>query len=506
VARLPGHFQLNAATRIKASRDVWKIGQYLQEFLQPATGYALVLDDLTESNPHPDESVLTTIKSKEIPDGGAYQLDVTPQAIVARAAEPVGIFYALQTLRQLLPADIESYHRVRNCRWAIPCVHILDYPRFSWRGMMLDTARFMYPVECIKKFIDLLAFHKMNVFHWHLTDDQGWRIEIKKYPRLTEIGAYRQASPIPAEPGKADGIPYGGFYTQEQIREVVAHAAGRFVTVVPEIDMPGHSLAALASYPELGCLGGPYVVRSRWGIEKDIYCAGSEKVYVFLEDVLTEVLDLFPGHVLHIGGDEVPKERWRQCPRCQALMKKQALKDEEELQGYFVQRMEKFLKARGRQLIGWDEIIDGGLPPHAMVMSWRGMEGGVKAAASGHSVVMCPTHHCYFDYRQSLNKEDEPPAIGDETLLLEQVYAFDPIPQGMPAQAAGYILGTQGNVWTEYIPTYRQVEYMAYPRASALAEVAWCPPDTRDFKGFMQRLSGLLRHLDILGVNYRNPW
>jgi hexosaminidase len=505
LVRLPGWFRFEPTTRINASRDVIAIGKYLQEFLRPAIG-SLALEEIIGGNPQPNAILLTTTGNGEILGDESYQLQVTPEGIVVRAAEPAGIFYALQTLRQLFPADIERSQKVRGHEWTIPAVLIEDKPRFKWRGMMLDTARHMYPVEFIKRFIDILALHKLNVFHWHLTDDQGWRIEIKKYPKLTEVGSHREASPLPAEPEKSDGKPYGGFYSQEQIRDVVSYAAGRFVTVVPEIDMPGHSMAALAGYPELGCLGGPYTVPTRWGVKKDVYCAGNERVYAFLEDVLAEVLDLFPGQVIHIGGDEVPKDRWEQCPQCQALIKRQGLKDEDELQSYFVQRIGRFLKSRGRELIGWDEILEGGLPPEAMVMSWRGIEGGVKAASAGHEVVMCPVSHCYFDYRQSWDKEDEPPAIGQEALLLEKVYAFNPIPEALSPQAAEHVLGAQGNVWTEYIPTSQQVEYMAYPRGTALAEVMWSSSTSHDFQNFRQRLKIFLGRLRKLGVTYRDPF
>jgi hexosaminidase len=506
LVRLQGRFRLDSATRIIASRDVIAIGKYLQEILQPAIGYSLALAEIAANNSLTNAILLTTTGNSEILGDESYHLQITPEGIVIRAAKPAGIFYALQTLRQLFPAVIESTQKIQGCGWSIPAVMIEDTPRFKWRGMLLDTARHIYPVEFIKRFIDLLALHKLNVFHWHLTDDQGWRIEIKKYPRLTEVGAYREASPLLAEPEELDGKPYGGFYTQEQIKDVVSYAADRFVTVVPEIDMPGHSLAALAGYPELGCSGGPYSVPSRWGVKKDVYCAGNEGVYIFLEDVLAEVLGLFPSQVIHIGGDEVPKDRWKQCSKCQALIKRQGLKDEDELQSYFVQRIGRFLKSRGRQLIGWDEILEGGLPPKAMVMSWRGLEGGVKAASAGHKVVMCPVSHCYFDYRQSWNKEDEPPAIGEEALLLEKVYAFSPIPEALLPQAAEHVLGAQGNVWTEYIPTSRQVEYMAYPRGTALAEVMWSSSNSHDFQNFMQRLKIFLGHLRVLGINYRDPF
>jgi hexosaminidase len=502
--RLPGRFKLEPTTRIKASKDLLAIGQFLQEFLKPATGYSLPLKEIASNDPQPNEIVL--VRNAEIPTEEGYQLRVTPEGIVIKAAKPAGIFYAIQTLRQLFPSDIERSQRLQGYDWTIPAVQIDDEPRFEWRGMMLDTGRHMYPIDFIKRFVDLLALHKLNMFHWHLTDDQGWRIEIKKYPKLTKVGSYRKASPLPTEPEKTDGKPYAGFYTQEQIKEIVAYAACRFVTVVPEIDMPGHSLAALASYPEFGCFGGPYSVGIRWGINKDVYCAGNERVYTFLGNILTEVLELFPSHVVHIGGDEVPKDRWKQCPQCQALIKKQNLKDEDELQSYFIKRIEKFLNKKGRQLIGWDEILEGGLPPKAMVMSWRGLEGGVKAASTGHKGVMCPFSHCYFDYRQSLNKEDEPPAMGEEALLLEKVYAFSPIPEVLSPQEAKYILGAQGNIWTEHIPTSQHVEYMAFPRGTALAERVWSSSNTQDFLNFLQRLKVFLGHLRELGVNYRDPF
>ena len=506
LVRSPGQFKLEPSTRIKTSRDVLAMGKYLQEFLRPATGYSLPLEEITTNDPKPNEIVLTTGNNGEIIDDEGYLLQVRPEGIVIQALKPAGVFYAIQTLRQLYPAEIESPQVVGGYEWTVPALHIQDKPRFKWRGMMLDTGRNMFPLEFIKRYIDLMALHKLNVFHWHITEDQGWRIEIKKYPRLTQIGSRREASPIPAEPKKLDGKPYGGFYSQEQIKDVVSYAADRFVTVVPEIDMPGHSMAALAAYPELGCSGGPYTVPTYWGIEKDVYCAGNERVYSFLEDVLTEVLDLFPSQIIHIGGDEVPKDRWKECSKCQALIKKEGLKDEDELQSYFVKRIESILNSRGRRLIGWDEILEGGLPPNAIVMSWRGTKGGIEAAEAGHDVVMSPVGHSYFDYRQSPNKEDEPAAIGDRVLLLEDVYAFDPIPEELESGADKHILGAQGNVWTEYIPTSQHVEYMAYPRTTALAEVVWSASGSRDFSNFMDRLDPFLGRLRKLGVNYRDPF
>jgi len=360
----------------------------------------------------------------------------------------------------------------------------------------------MFPVEFVKRYIDLLAMLKMNVFHWHLTEDQGWRIEIKRYPELTRIGSRRSSSPVPGDPSQQDGKPYAGFYTQDEIRQVVAYAAERHVNVVPEIEMPGHSMAALASYPELGCTGGPYQVRTQWGIEEDVYCAGNEEVFEFLENVLDEVLDLFPSPFIHVGGDECPKSRWRECPKCQARIKEENLADEDELQSYFIRRIENYLSNRGRRLIGWDEILEGGLAPGATVMSWRGTEGGIRAAQSGHDVVMTPFTHCYFDYYQSEDHENEPAGIGGY-LPLETVYAYEPVPEELTPEQGEHILGAQGNVWTEYIFSPAQVEYMAYPRAIALAEVVWTPAEGRDYPDFLRRLEPYLLRLDRMGVNYR---
>jgi hexosaminidase len=360
----------------------------------------------------------------------------------------------------------------------------------------------MYPVPFIKKFVDLLALHKYNIFHWHLTDDQGWRIEIKQYPKLTEIGSQRAATPIPADRRQLDGKPYGGYYTQEEIKAVVTYAQERFITVVPEIEMPGHAVAALASYPELGCRGAGYEVRTTWGIAKDVFCAGNDAVFTFLENVLTEVLALFPSEYIHVGGDECPKDRWQECPKCQARIQAEGLADEHELQSYFIQRIERWLNAQGRRLIGWDEILEGGLAPNATVMSWRGSQGGIEAANAGHDVVMSPTTHCYFDYYQSQDQANEPPAIGG-FLPLEKVYSFNPLPEEIAPDQAHHILGGQGNVWTEYLPRQEQVEYMTYPRATALAEVVWSEPARRDYDDFLARLEPHLRRLASLKVNYR---
>jgi len=360
------------------------------------------------------------------------------------------------------------------------------------------------PKEYVKKYIDYIAMHKMNTFHWHLTEDQGWRIEIKKYPKLTEIGAWRKETLIGHyrdKPHKYDGKVHGGFYTQEDVKEIVEYAKSRYVTVVPEIEMPGHSVASLASYPELSCTGGPFEVRTIWGSSEDVYCAGNEETFHFLEDVLSEVIALFPSEYIHIGGDECSKGRWEKCPKCQARIKAEKLKDENELQSYFIKRIEKFLNANNRKLIGWDEILEGGLAPDATVMSWRGMVGGIEASRQGHDVVMSPTSHCYFDYYQG-NPDLEPLAIGGY-LPLKKVYSFEPTPDDLTTEEAKHILGAQANLWTEYIQTQEHAEYMVFPRISAIAEVVWTPKELRNWDNFIMRMEKQFRRYDILMVNYR---
>ena len=496
-----GFFLLKSTTKIVVSPGAESVGHYLRELLQPATGYTLLVVDSSEGSITSDliQLVLSDVGDALGKEG--YSLAVQPEAVIVRASQPAGLFYAIQTLRQLLPPELET-DQISEVNWLIPAVDIEDEPRFRWRSIQLDVGRHMFPVDFIKRFLDLMALHKFNIFHWHLTEDQGWRIEIKKYPRLTEVGANRAATPIPSNRDTLDGVPYGGYYTQAQVKEVVAYAAQQFITVVPEIELPGHAVAALASYPELGCTGGPYKVREYWGIAKDVFCAGNDKVFSFLEDVLTEVMDLFPSPIIHIGGDECPKDRWEACPKCQARIKVQGLADEHELQSYFIRRIEAFLNSHGRSIIGWDEILEGGLAPNASVMSWRGIEGGIQASKQGHDVVMTPTTNCYLDYYQSAEREKEPPAIGG-FLPLEGVYAFNPIPDVLTPEEAQHILGVGGALWTEYIQTSQHLEYMAFPRASALAEVAWSSLDVRDYADFLQRLEGLKKRLKHLKVNFR---
>ena len=428
----------------------------------------------------------------------------TPNSVVVRAPHQTGLFYGVQTLLQLLPPEIFSSNVVANVSWEIPCLHIEDKPRFKWRGLMLDVSRHFFNKDEVERLLDEMALHKLNTFHWHLVDDQGWRIEIKKYPKLTEVGAWRANIGFGMEPRASaaygpDGR-YGGFYTQDDIREVVKYAAARHITVVPEIEMPGHSSAALAAYPQFSCTGGPFEPPLIGGVFDGIYCPAKEQTFKFIEDVLSEVFELFPGKYIHIGGDEVPKETWKNSAECQALMKREGLKDEEELQSWFIRRIEKFINAHGRTLIGWSEILQGGLAQNATVMDWIG--GGEKAARSGHDAVMTPTSYCYFDHYQSTDQKNEPYAIGGY-LPLKKVYSFEPVPKDLAAEFQHHILGPQANLWTEYIPNFRQVEYMMFPRACALAEVGWSPQSARDWSDFQRRLAVQEKRLAELGVNYR---
>ena len=428
-----------------------------------------------------------------------YTLDIGRKSVLITANTTKGIFYGIQTLYQML---ISGKTVMENGRRFIilPIVSIEDMPRFKYRGMHLDVCRHMFPVEFIKKYIDLLAFYKFNTFHWHLTEDQGWRIEIKKYPKLNEIGSWRKETLV-GHGGKTpftyDGVPYGGYYTQNEVKEIVAYAQERMITVIPEIEMPGHSLAALASYPELGCTGGPYEVATKWGVFEDIYCT-KEETFDFLENVLVEIIELFPSEYIHIGGDEAPKTRWMECVTCQNTINREGLKDEKELQSYFIQRMEKFLNKYDKNIIGWDEILEGGLAPNATVMSWRGTEGGIEAAKMNHDAVMTPGSHCYFDHYQA-NPKSEPLAIGGYTTL-EKVYSYDPIPLDLSEIDSEHILGAQGNVWTEYMISPEHVEYMILPRMAALSEVVWT--GNKDWVYFQKRITDHFKIYEILGYNY----
>ena len=499
---LSGNFVFTEKSRIILSQfnnETKLAADFLCQLVKNPTGWNPVV---IEGKKPVNGSVFMTLDTA-VRNNEGYILTVTPEKIIIQAKSAVGLFYAVQTLRQLMPVEVENQKVIEGINLIVPACYIKDEPRFVYRGMHLDVGRHMFPVEYIKRYIDMIAMHKMNTFHWHLTEDQGWRIEIKKYPKLTEIGAFRNET-IVGHPRKKpyvfDGKRYGGFYTQDEVKEIVAYAASKFVTIIPEIEMPGHAMGALAAYPELSCTGGPFEVFTRWGVVDDVYCAGKEETFNFLQDVLSEVIGLFPGKYIHIGGDECPKARWEKCPLCQKRMKEEGLKDEHELQSYFIQRIEKFLSSKGRKLIGWDEILEGGLAPEATVMSWRGTSGGIAAAKQKHDVIMTPDKYVYLNYYQC-EPEGQPLAIGGY-LPLERVYSYNPMPSELTPEEQKYILGIQGNVWTEYISTPEHMEYMAFPRAFAIAETGWTPDRLKDFDDFLSRLEILKKRYDAIGINY----
>ncbi len=494
-----GSFTLGPDTAIVADKANQSTAKMMVRWLAPATGYALKVRQGADA----DNTISLKLDDSLSRFGSeGYRLEVTPTRVTIRAPHEPGVFYGAQTLRQLLPPAIFSSTAQQGIVWSMPVVHIEDQPRFRWRGAMLDVSRHFMPKDFVLRFVDLLALHKLNTFHWHLTDDQGWRVEIKKHPRLTKVGAWRKETRLGHEnsPHGFDKMPHGGFYTQQEIRQVVEYARRRHITVVPEIEMPGHAQAAIAAYPKLGVTGERLEVWTRWGINANIFNP-SERTILFLQDVLNEVLKLFPGPFVHVGGDEAIKDQWKASPEVQARIKQLGLKDEHEMQSYFIRRMDAFLAAKGRRLIGWDEILEGGLAPGATVMSWRGMEGGIAAAKSGHDVVMSPTTHAYLDYAQSQDP-GELPNIGGN-LPLETVYAFEPIPAALTAEEARHILGAQANIWTEYMPSPGHVEYMAFPRLVAMSEVAWSAPERKNYADFLSRLEIHEQRLQRLDVNFR---
>lgn len=507
-----GQFVLTPQTKVLVeaeNSEAQEVADFFVAQIAKSTGMKPVVEISDKSQAAPGTILITTNGADENLGAEGYSLLANSSHVMIQAPEATGLFYGIQTLFQLLPPEILGDQVAEGIEWVIPAVTIKDKPRYSWRGMHLDVCRHFFPTDFIKEYLDLLALHKMNTFHWHLTEDQGWRIEIEKYPKLTEIGAWRaDRSGItwderkPQQP--AEKATYGGFYTKDEIREIIEYARKRHITIIPEIEMPGHALAALAAYPEYSCTGGPFTVATGgyWPIV-DVFCPGNDKTFEFFENILSEVIELFPSEYIHIGADEVNKMNWEKCPKCQARIKSEGLKNEKELQSYFVKRIEKFLLSKDKKLIGWDEILEGGLAPEATVMSWRGTEGGIQAAKEGHDVVMSPTSHCYFDYYQD-HPDDEPEAIGGY-LPLEKVYAYEPTPDVLEPAEAKHILGAQGNVWTEYIPTPDHAEYMAVPRMSALAEVVWSPKNARNLKDFYKRMAAFYRRLDVLNVNYRQP-
>ncbi|WP_418377426.1 family 20 glycosylhydrolase [Alistipes finegoldii] len=491
----PNHLEAGRGTYRVTDRPVTCDSRTDERTQRAVVGFAARLATVTGgTNPVTvaDEmpaSGIRFVTDESLPAEG-YELNVDGEGIEVRASQFPGFLYALQSLGQLLPAAVYGTEPAPDAAWEVPCVKIADAPRFAYRGMHLDVARHFFSVDEVKRYIDVMAIHKLNTLHWHLTDDQGWRIEIKRYPELTAVGSIRKATVVRKEWGTYDGTPYGGFYTQDEIRDVVKYAADRGITVIPEIDLPGHMLAALTAYPELGCTGGPYEVWGRWGVADDVLCPGREKTFEFLEGVLTEVMELFPSEYIHIGGDECPKVRWEKCPRCQAKIRQLGLKDDGEhtaehyLQSYVTDRIGKFLAQHGRRIIGWDEILEGRAPSDAVVMSWRGSEGGIAAAKLGHDVIMTPNSHFYFDYYQSLDTDAEPFGIGGY-IPMEQVYSYDPAFPELTPEQQKHILGVQANLWTEYVLSDEHLEYMLLPRLAALSEVQWCQPETKDWNRFI---------------------
>ena len=469
-----------------------KNAEFLAAFLKDQTGMVLKTAE--------GEGDITLQLGMQDENPEAYQLKVNSDGIVISAPSEAGVFYGIQTLRKSVSAAPDS-------QVEFPAVEIVDKPRFGYRGMMLDVGRHFFSMDELKTYIDMLALHNINRFHWHLSEDQGWRIEIKKYPKLTEIGSQRKETVIGRNSGKYDGKPYSGFYTQEQAKEIVKYAADRYITVIPEIDLPGHMQAALAAYPELGCTGGPYEVWTQWGVSDNVLCAGNDQTIQFIKDVLAEIIEIFPSEYIHVGGDECPKVKWETCPKCQARIKALGLKSdkqhtkEERLQSYVIHEAEEFLNANGRQMIGWDETLEGGLAPNATVMSWRGEGGGIEAAKQKHDVVMTPNTYLYFDYYQTKDVDDEPLAIGGY-LPMERVYSYEPMPKSLTPEEQKYIIGVQANLWTEYIPDFKQVQYMVLPRMAALCESQWCAPEKKNYDEFLKRIIPLVNIYKQKGWNY----
>ncbi|HET6995706.1 MAG TPA: family 20 glycosylhydrolase, partial [Chitinophagaceae bacterium] len=509
-----GSFHFNRGTVLVVKNGVDdNAASFLNDYIYNKFGFKLKKTKAAQSNFIQLVTVQTLVPGKE----GAYSMTVSPNSILIQGQTASGTFYGMQTLIQLLPTEQQ---KTFSPTFGIPCLQINDLPRFSYRGMHLDVGRHFFSVEFVKRYIDYLALHKFNTFHWHLTEDQGWRIQIKKYPNLTKVGAWRNGTIIGRFPGKGnDGKRYGGFYTQAEIKEVVRYAAARFIEVIPEIEMPGHSSAAIASYPQLSCFPNESTkhppqcawygdstgkqVQQTWGVFNDVFCAGKENTFKFLQDVIDEIIPLFPSKYIHVGGDECPKENWKRCPLCQQRMKENNLKNEHELQSYFIQRMEKHIKSKGKTLIGWDEILEGGLAPNAVVMSWRGEEGGTEAARQKHKVIMTPDQWVYLNYSQTRN--DDSVTIGGY-LPLQKVYNYEPVPHDLTAEESKYVLGAQGNLWTEYIGNETIAQYMLFPRMSALSEVLWTPKEKRNYKDFEKRLPGLFKRYEQWGVHYSKAY
>lgn len=481
-------FLLTRSTGVRtASPELKNEADFLKQYVQQQTGIEMK-----------DGSGIRLVLNKKIKGDEAYRIRVRAKGITVEGRTPAGVFYGLQFLRKSIPtAPTDTV--------SLPAADVSDAPRFGYRGAMLDCSRHFFPVKVVKQYIDVMALHNLNTLHWHLTDDQGWRLPVAKWPRLTEVGAWRQETVIGHNSGLYDETPYGGFYTREELKEVVDYASKRHITIIPEIDLPGHTNSVLAAYPELGCTGGPYKVASDWGVMDDILCPGKEKTFQFINDVLDEVMAIFPSKYIHLGGDEAPKKRWEKCPLCQKriadehLTAKNGHSKEDALQGYVSRRAEQYLLKHGRKMIGWDEVLDGNVDTSTVIMSWRGMEGGLKASQLGHDVIMSPTSHCYIDYYQ--NKQRDLLLIGGY-LPLSKVYSLEPAPTSLPEAARKHIIGTQVNLWTEYISAPQLLFYQALPRMAALSEVGWTAADNKDYSSFKQRLPLLEKLYDLMGVTY----
>lgn len=501
ITKIEGNdFKLTSSTQIlypENNSDLERVAKFLSEYINQATGI-----NITPAYGNDGKNAIILKADLSSDNSEAYKLTVEANKIIINGTTPAGTFYGVQTLRKAMPA------LANGANVAFPEVEINDAPRFGYRGMMLDVGRHFFTIDSVKRYIDMLAFHNMNRLHWHLTDDQGWRIEIKSYPKLTEVGSIRKETVVGHnDSGVFDGKQYGGYYTQEEAKEIVKYAQDRFITIIPEIDLPGHMSAALASYPELGCTGKGYSVATKWGVFEDVLCVGNDSTIQFIKDVLNEIVQIFPSEYIHVGGDECPKTKWAECPKCQARIKKLGLKAdkehtaEEKLQSWCIQQAEQFLAEKGRKIIGWDEILEGGIAPNATVMSWRGMDGGYAAAKQKHDAIMTPNSHVYFDYYQSQDTENEPLAIGG-FLPVERVYNLEPIPSGLNEEEQKHIIGVQANLWTEYIPTFSQVEYMVLPRMTALSEVQWTQPENKNYYSFLKRLPKIIEFFDRDHFNY----
>ena len=504
-------FELNSKILVYYESGLQREAQFLSEYVNDIMGYAL---NVLEYQGQPDGIVLKVVP-ENFDQPEAYEINITPKKVEIIGADAAGVFYGIQTFRKSLPirctqsgdAPSPSERGAGGSKCYLPTATIRDWPNFPYRGMHLDPCRHFIPLDSVKVYIDMLAMHNMNQFHFHLSDDQGWRIEIKKYPELTEMGAYRNGTVIGHNGNLYDTIRHGGFYTQDELRDLIAYAAERHINIIPEIDLPGHMQAALACYPQLGCTGGPYEVWKRWGVSEEVLCAGNEETMLFVEDVLNEVMDVFPSPYIHIGGDECPKVRWEQCPKCQAKIKELGIKGDERfskedyLQSYVMNRMAKVVEARGRRVIGWDEILEGDVSETAIIMSWRGTEGGIEAARKGHDVIMAPSSHLYFDYYQSEDIASEPSCIGGY-LPVERVYEFQPLPEELTPEQQKHIIGVQANIWTEYIAHFWHVQYMALPRMEALTEIQWNNPQERDFEAFVGRCRHMAQLYDLYHYTY----